>query len=206
MRTIVINWQNLNLYHQYWIDHHKLRKEIFVDRLGWDLTSNDDMEFDEFDTPPAHYVVCIDDDDRVCGVSRLISTANPFMIEKLWPEWLHGQLPKNERVWEATRFGVASNLRASERAEVIDQITRRIYSFGQENGVESFLLVMPTFIYDRILIPRGYDLELVSDIRQIDGLKTAIAAVEIDGAVSEVDMPPAYSSTPPLGHAGASIP
>lgn len=191
MHTLVINWKNVDTYHQYWIEHHRLRKEIFVDRLGWDLPNADDMEFDEFDTPAAQYVLCIDDQDRVCGVSRLVSTAKPFMIEKLWPEWFNGDLPKSNRVWEASRFGVSSSLKASERTRVIDHITQRIYRFGQENGIDGFLLVMPTFIYDRILIPRGYDLQLVSDVRRLEGIKTAIASVSVDSDMLPVDINPA---------------
>lgn len=198
MKTIVVNWKNLNRYHKHWIEHHKLRKEIFVNRLGWDLASYDDMEFDEFDTPPAHYVLCVDDEDRVCGVSRLMSTVNPYMIQKIWPDWLQGPLPKSEKIWEATRFGVSARLNAEDRKRAIDLITDRIYTYGQENGVESFLLVMPTYIYDRILIPRGYDLELMSNVKRIDGLRTAIARVDVEsGAPDCAGIPLAADIAPP---------
>ncbi len=179
MRTILVSWKNLNVYHKYWVDHHRLRKEIFVNRLGWDVPNYDELEFDEFDTPPAHYALCIDDDDRVCGMSRLMSTRNPYMIEKLWPEWLEHNLPKSDLIWEVTRFGVAGHLSASKRSEVIDQVTRQVYQFGLDRGVDEYLIVMPTFIYDRILIPRGYDLTVISDARWIDRIPTAIASIKV---------------------------
>lgn len=179
MRTIIVNWQNADRHHRYWMDHHRLRHEIFVDRLGWDVGSFNGMEFDEFDTPAAQYVLCIDDHDRVVGVSRLMSTEQSYMIERHWPEWIEGKLPHSSRIWEATRFGVSNKISSEERSEAIHALTDRVFEFGQENAIDEFLLVMPVFIYKRILIPKGYDLEIISPVRRIDGLSTAIARVRI---------------------------
>ncbi|MEL6680201.1 MAG: acyl-homoserine-lactone synthase [Pseudomonadota bacterium] len=179
MQTIMVNWKTAGKHHRQWLQHHELRHQIFVDRLGWDVGSYEGLEFDEFDTPAAHYVLCLDDNRNVVGVSRLVSTEQPYMIEKLWPDWLQGELPKSDVIWEATRFGVCNVLNAEQRAAAIDAITRRIFRYGQENGIEEFLLVMPVFIYKRILIPRGYDLEIVSSVRRVDQLNSAIARVRI---------------------------
>ena len=179
VRTLIVNWKTAGKHHRQWLQHHKLRHEIFVDRLGWEVGSHEGLEFDEFDTPAAEYVLCLDGKKNVVGVSRLMSTTQPYMIEKFWPDWIEGSLPKSDVIWEATRFGVSNNLSASDRADAIDAITQRIFKYGQENGIDEFLLVMPVFIYKRILIPRGYDLEIISSVRRVDQLNTAIARIRI---------------------------
>lgn len=189
MRTIVVNWKTVGKHHRQWMQHHRLRHEIFIDRLGWDVGSHEGMEYDEFDTPAAEYVLCLDKKQNVVGVSRLISTSQSYMIEKLWPEWINGGFPKSKLIWEASRFGVSNALSSAERADAIDAITRRIFTYGQENGIDEFLLVMPVFIYKRILIPRGYDLEIISPVRKVDQLSTAVARVRI----------PTHDAVPELG-------
>lgn len=179
MRTILINWENIHIHHKHWVAHHRLRRKIFIERLGWDLPCKDGLEFDEFDTPAAQYVLVVDDNDKVRGVSRLNTTVNSYMIEKNWSDWLDIVPPRSDRVWEATRFGVDEQLDAKSRAEVIRLITSRIYRFAQENEIHEVLLTMPVFIYSRILIPLGYDLTYLSNVRPMEGVKTAIASVRI---------------------------
>jgi len=188
METLMVNWKTAGQHHEYWLQHHRLRHEIFVDRLGWEVGSHDGLEFDEFDTPAAEYVLCLDEQQDVIGVSRLVCTEQPYMIEKFWSDWIDGELPKSQVIWEATRFGVSNALSATRRAEAIDAITRRIFRYGQENGIDEFLLVMPVFIYKRILIPRGYDLEIISPVRKIDQLSTAIARVRIPRPGIQADL------------------
>ncbi|WP_291730423.1 acyl-homoserine-lactone synthase [Leisingera sp. F5] len=186
MRTIIVNNRNIGKYAHYWRAHFKLRHQIFVERLGWDLNSYGGMEFDEFDTPATEYVLCINNADEVVGVSRLLPTSCTYMIEKSFSQEYDGPLPKSDRVWEATRFGVCRSLSGAERSEAIDAITSRIYHFGQQQGLSEFLLLMPLFIYARILIPRGYDLEVLGKPWRCGNMTIAVARVRIEPAESTI--------------------
>ena len=59
---------------------HRLRYRIFKERLGWDVQVSGDMEVDEFDACRPVYLLQRDDDGRVQGCVRLLSTAGPTML------------------------------------------------------------------------------------------------------------------------------
>lgn len=184
MRTIVIHSGNLDRTHRYWLDHHKLRHEIFVDRLGWDMTCHNGMEYDQFDTIAARYVVVVDDADRVRAVSRLVPTSSPYMIETLWPDWLEGAPPNNPNVWEASRFGCCASLTTQQRSEAIRLMLATIYNLSRSHRVENLLMVMPSFIFERIIRPCGYDVQYIGAERVIDRLRTRLASVPIGEAMT----------------------
>lgn len=179
MRTLVIDAYNLGQNHTYWLAHHRLRREIFVERLGWDLPCVGDLEYDSFDTPAAHYVVVIDDNDSVCAVSRLIPTTAPYMIKSLWPDWPEMGCPGNDKIWEASRFGCAASLSHSDRQRAIRLMFREIYSFAQHREIAYYLMVMPRFIFERLIRPNGYQVDYVGKDREIDGIRSCLGKVTI---------------------------
>ncbi|WP_425072711.1 acyl-homoserine-lactone synthase [Sagittula sp. S175] len=183
MRTLVINALNLGEHHRYWLDHFRLRREIFVDRLGWNLPGSDDagsdMEFDSFDTPATHYVLAIDDADKVCAVSRLVPTTVPYMIQTLWPDWPQQGCPNDARIWEASRFGCAATLSHADRQAAIRALYAEIYRFGQRNNIDHYLMVMPRFIFERLIRPNGYQVDYVGETRKFDGVSTCLGKVTV---------------------------
>lgn len=130
MRVIVLNWENAHLHKDLWISQHRLRHRIFVNRLKWSVQSYNNLEFDQFDTPYAQYVICVKDDNIVCGVTRLLPTTRPYMIQCLWPTWLKEPPPQSKSIWEATRFGCCQSLNGDERSEVILTLIESCISFG----------------------------------------------------------------------------
>ena len=92
-------------------DQAHLRKGEFIDRQAWDgVRTHDGMEFDEFDTPLAHYVLVRDDRGLARACCRLLPTTSPYMVETLWPEFLSGSPPKSPLLFENTRFMVDQSL------------------------------------------------------------------------------------------------
>lgn len=86
------------------------RREVFINRLGWELNTISGMELDEFDGPDAVYVCSHDDDGNVNGVARLLPTTAPYLMEKVFPElWGGKQPPRDPRIWELSRFAAASH-------------------------------------------------------------------------------------------------
>lgn len=180
MQTTVITPNNRNLHEDLWLDHHRLRHEVFVKRLGWDVSSCNGLEFDGYDTEHTTYVVTADDLGRARAVSRLLPTTRPYMIRDLWPEWYHGPLPAEESVWEASRFACCATLTPAERNAAITQLLAAIYRHVQSEGVEDLLMVMPHFIFERIIKPRGYDVTYVGATRVMDSLKTCLGRVRVE--------------------------
>lgn len=92
-------------------DQAHLRKKEFIDRQAWDgVRTHDSMEFDEFDTPVAHYVLVRDDRGRARACCRLLPTTSPYMVETLWPEFLDRPAPKSPKLFENTRFMVDQSM------------------------------------------------------------------------------------------------
>ena len=84
----------------------RLRKSLFVDRLGWSLTVDGDIERDEFDTPDAIYcLLCAD--GTVVGGFRSIPCNRPYLARIAFPQLATTRdYPERSDFWEISRFGM----------------------------------------------------------------------------------------------------
>ncbi|MBM9400006.1 hypothetical protein JUN65_00125 [Gluconacetobacter azotocaptans] len=67
-------------------DQYRFRYKQFVIREKWDVPNYMGMEYDQFGTLAAAYLVWRDDDRSVRGLVRLLPTTRPYMTESLWPD------------------------------------------------------------------------------------------------------------------------
>lgn len=98
----------------------KLRKSVFIDQMGWKLHAWDAMEYEQYDTPRAVYLIA-HREDEVVGGARLLPTDHrmgtgrivyTYMIRDAWLENLPGlpadlceaEPPVDPLVWELTRL------------------------------------------------------------------------------------------------------
>ena len=83
----------------------RYRHRVFVEKLSWDVPSQDGIEADQFDRPDTVYVVGRDDQGHVCGCARLLPTTRPYLLGEVFPQLLHGLAPPaSPDVWELSRF------------------------------------------------------------------------------------------------------
>jgi acyl homoserine lactone synthase len=88
------------------------------------------MEFDEFDTPAAVYLVWRDKQRVARGLARLLPTTQPYMLQSYWPELVVGtKLPELEGICEVTRVCVDKNLSPSIRCRVFPELLCAIQEF-----------------------------------------------------------------------------
>jgi N-acyl-L-homoserine lactone synthetase len=180
MQTFMIDWHNREKYSHLVEEQHRLRNEVFVKRLGWDVPSHDGLESDAYDTPRTTYAVTVGDTGRICAVSRLLPTTEPYMTRDLWPSWSSERLPCSPWGWEASRFGCCASLTRSERSEAIEQLFGTIYRFSRSRAVDYLMMVMPMFIFERNIKRLGYDVTYLGGTRKIDGLLSRrLARVQI---------------------------
>ena len=95
MPVVCLNWETAHLHGEAWIAHHRLRHRLFVERRGWDLPTHRGMEYDEFDTPAAWYLLWLDGQGETRGAVRLLPTTRPYMLQTLWPQLLRGVPPES---------------------------------------------------------------------------------------------------------------
>ncbi|MGY3487889.1 N-acyl-L-homoserine lactone synthetase [Bradyrhizobium sp. USDA 4011] len=124
-----------HLYQDALASQARLRYDVFVKQRGLDHSSFDELEFDEFDTPSALYLVWRDGERRVRGMARLLVTNRPYMLARYWPFLVKsGALPNSSEIWEVTRVCVDRTLAPEVRRTVFPELLSAIAEFFQANG------------------------------------------------------------------------
>lgn len=185
MQIRVITWKTIPAYSGLWLQSHELRHQAFVDRLGYDVPSHDGLEWDQFDTPRASYIV-IEAGGRCVGVCRLVPTTSPYMLKDIFPTLLPYAPPEQADVWEATRITVDATLHAAARDAALKALIVGVQRFGLEHGIRHFLGLMPIPIFRRTLIKHGVNVNiLVASAKKIDGITTAAGEILVEAATVE---------------------
>jgi acyl homoserine lactone synthase len=179
MAITLVNWENAHKHGETWISHHRLRHRIFVERHRWDLPTHNGLEFDEFDTPAAQYVICHNWAGEAQGAVRLLPTTRAYMLQAIWPELLDKH-PASPTVWEATRFGCDCELPARLRRQVVAELIAGCLEFGLANNVESFLALMPVSIFHRVIAAAGCKVEIGTRGFSMGGHNVCAASIKID--------------------------
>ncbi len=87
----------------------RYRHQIFIERLGWPLTTHHGAERDQFDRPDTLYVLALDAEGKLCGCARLLPTSRPYLLGVIFPQMAEEQpLPCSSTIWEISRFACTS--------------------------------------------------------------------------------------------------
>ncbi len=125
------------------------RREVFINQLGWELSTVNGMELDEFDGPDAVYVCSHDDDGQVSGVARLLPTTAPYLMKKVFPElWGGKQLPNDPKIWELSRFAAATPyssgpIEHQASAKHASELLRNVMRVASLLGAQTLITVSP---------------------------------------------------------------
>jgi N-acyl-L-homoserine lactone synthetase len=87
------------------------RKQVFIDRLGWELPIRDGrFEVDQFDNPKASYLLLGRAGVPHRGSARLLQAEEPHILGDLFPLLCAGPIPRGPHVREITRFCIDPGL------------------------------------------------------------------------------------------------
>lgn len=185
MNTVVVTWKTVPLHSALWVQSHELRHQAFVARLGYDVPSFDGMEWDQFDTPRAAYII-VEHEGRCAAVCRLVPTTAPYMLRDVFPELLPYTPPEAPDVWEASRIAVDTALPAADREAALKALIVGVQRFGLDHGIRHFLGLMPIPIFKRTLMRHGVAVRILTEAaRAIDGIPTAAGEIVVDPATVE---------------------
>ena len=161
-------------------DMHRLRKRVFKDRMGWDVSFDQDgLEVDQFDLPDTVYLLALDPRQRVIGNWRLLPATGPTMIRDVWPQFLeHIDMPRALDIWETSRFAVDSPEDAStESAAQINRATQELFCGLTELCLLSGIREIFTL----------YDMRIARLLRRLDCPPRAVSAkIRIDDTLAQV--------------------
>jgi acyl homoserine lactone synthase len=135
----------------------RLRHRVFVEDRGLPHLSYQGMEYDEFDTPAAAYLVWRDPDAVVRGLIRLTPTTEPYMAERYWPGLFQSRsLPKQADVWETSRVCVDRKYADPVRKRVMPELLCGLHEFCLGLGITAVVGVTRRALLDGYL-PGGVE-------------------------------------------------
>jgi len=171
-----------SLNHQTTTAMYRLRHDVFHDRLGWDVVSDNGMEHDEFDELDPVYLLA-KKDLEVRGCWRLLPTTGPYMLKDVFPQLLHGEAaPQRHDVWELSRFAVATD--AAEEAgfglsKLPIEMLRLAVRFAKENGIRRYVSVTSVAV-ERLFKKLGVSATRLGAPIKIGRVLTVACTLEID--------------------------
>jgi N-acyl-L-homoserine lactone synthetase len=129
----------------------RLRKSIFVDKCGWDLPTEGDLERDEFDGPQAVHCALLLDDEAI-GTFRALRTDRPYLGAIAFPQLASVHpYPRRSDYWEITRFGIADAWSGRHTARCLYAV---MFAFAQRAGATG-LVAIADLTYERFLASIG---------------------------------------------------
>ncbi|MCG8597663.1 MAG: hypothetical protein MI785_25300 [Kiloniellales bacterium] len=183
MSVVCLDWETAHTHGEAWISHHRLRHRLFVERQGWNLPTYNGLEYDQFDTPAAKYLLWLDESGTARGVTRLLPTTEAYMVKEVWPDLVDDLLPESASIWEATRFGCDRDLEPALRRRVIAEMICACQEFGVSHDIRRYLSVMPVRIFRQVIIAAGCPVEFLGPIRKLASHRTAAAYVSVSADV-----------------------
>lgn len=125
---------------------YELRDDVFKGRLGWDVTSIEGKEKDEFDDLNPVYMMSCNIRRQLEGCWRLLPTTGPYMLRDIFPQLLRGEaLPEDPNIWELSRLAVQPRTNHNRTRANLNEVTfdmfREVYDFAVENNISRYVVV-----------------------------------------------------------------
>src|SRR5258708_4766437 len=186
---------------------HRLRKQVFSDRLGWSITVSGDLEVDEYDALAPVYVLSETAEGDVLGVVRLLPTVGPYMLRNTFASLLDDlDAPASELMWEASRFAVAKRSAKGDcgLARATYDLLIGVLQFSLANDIEAIVCVVDLRM-ERVLRRAGWHMQRLGRERRLRD--TIAGAGRRDGSARLprrlVDL--SGGSPPPVGSPPATL-
>lgn len=121
MRFLMITQANEHLFQLELLAFFRARHIVYAEELKWVPNAHDGLEFDEFDTGAADYLVVMDGDECIAG-SRIIPTHLPHLLSEVFPDSCDlAPMPRDPKIAEWTRGFVVPHRREKGRPVLLAQ-------------------------------------------------------------------------------------
>ncbi|MGB8811775.1 MAG: acyl-homoserine-lactone synthase [Paracoccaceae bacterium] len=168
MHNVRFDFSDLHHHGTAFYDFLRLRKQVFVDQLKWDVPHNDLVEMDQYDTPMAHYSIVRKEGRVVGGARAMVTTASWGEHTYMLRDAYSGKLPHipasimsveiaSPKVWECTRLVISDDLKTQkDRTECLALIVDGLVETAQAHGGTE-LICLSSMALMRALRQIGYD-------------------------------------------------
>lgn len=190
IRATTISFRTMSQYGDLLVSFMEARKRVFIDQLKWDVPSVDGMEFDQYDTPYAKWIV-IHEFGQILGGVRLMPTtsrcgiysymlrdAQLGLLDPIPRDVLFLDAPVDPKVWEASRLFITEEVTAARRAQVQGVLMQQMALTAGEMGATHVIGIVPA-VFARWL--RRLELAAVPVGRrfEIDGTRSQAALFKV---------------------------
>ncbi|MBK5416197.1 acyl-homoserine-lactone synthase [Pseudomonas sp. TH31] len=145
MKDIEFYYINYASAAQPWLHElYRLRKEVFADRLNWNINIRNGIEHDEFDSVNTTYLVGTWKGVPLASL-RLINTVHPYMVEGPFRHFFRCDLPKHHLTAEASRFFVdktRSRLLGLSSVPLSEMLLFTMHNYAVTTGLGSIITVV----------------------------------------------------------------
>jgi len=183
------------------LDMFAFRHEVFFRKLGWEVQTRYQLEYDEFDDMDPVYMVAEDDNGAIEGCWRLLPTTGPYMLRDTFPQLLRGEpAPSDDHVWELSRFAVAAGGDAGYQQAALNDVTlemiRRVYDFAVGHNIHEYVTVTSVAL-ERLLKRSGLPIRRFGDgkAQRVGKVLTVACHVDINDQFHRVVYPDAYRAS-----------
>lgn len=174
------NFTTAHLYGDALAAQFRLRHQVFIERVDYQVPSWKGMEFDQFDTPATQYFVWRDEEGIARGVARLAPTMLNYMLKEVWPDKVTEiEMPHAEQIWEGTRFGVDHSLPAPIRNAIVKELVCAYIEYAVQHGIDDIIGVMPVGILRAVFARNGWKPIELGPVWREDGIEVQAARLPV---------------------------
>jgi acyl homoserine lactone synthase len=162
---------------------HRLRKNVFYDRLRWQVPIINQWEIDGYDVMSPLYVLTLDNAQNVAGGLRLLPTSGLNMLNDTFPQLLpNGERFESPRIWESSRFTIDRRLETKRYNARLGVATAELglamNQIGKNVGLTHVVTVYDALVH-RILERGGCEGEPLGEPQMIGNVLTYAVIFEI---------------------------
>lgn len=150
----VVTIANQHLYARQLDEMFRMRHNFYVRQRGWtNLTSTDGRETDEFDNAHAVYLMNLDRFGHILSTFRINPTTTPYLLGDKLTDYIDGTPPRDEAVWDLTRWMVAPGARRKSSGEIASaqkELICGVMEFAVDRGITHYTCLTDTVFVERL--------------------------------------------------------
>lgn len=195
MQTTTLKFANLHQHGELFANLFRARKQSFIIQKSWPLPEDEDMEFDQYDTPQSRWVAIHEGNEVLAGMRLTPTTAKcgiySYMIRDAQRGILGGSIPQDllyadapvdPLTWECTRVFVNQSIPQMLRGKIHMQ-----FGFAMMNSVRELggtkLIALTGASWPRWYGRAGLKAQAIGPVVQIDDGKFQCVEIDANGTM-----------------------
>jgi acyl homoserine lactone synthase len=183
----IVNGVNRNRYPAEINAMHRLRKTVFHDLLGWDVSVRGDWEIDHYDQANPLYVLSYNDNGHLRGALRLLPTLGPNMLDDTFPILLGDRNAiRSASIWESSRFCIDPQIsqdRGNNQVTIAAaELMCGVGELGLASGLSHIVTVTDVFL-ERMFKRMGCPGQRIAAPHRIGSVQAVAVAWEVTHAL-----------------------